>query len=70
MDMHGLPFDWLTSFGDRLYAVTPAQARDAVRQHLDPKKMSLAIVGDLKVITKSVKALPELAGADFSVSNP
>jgi predicted Zn-dependent peptidase len=70
LDLHGLPFSWLTSFVDRLYAVTPAQVQTAAKQHLDPSKMSLAIVGDLKVISNSVKALPELAGAEFTVSQP
>jgi zinc protease len=63
MDLHGLPTDWLTTFVERLYAVTPEQVSNATREHLDPKKMSAVIVGDLSKVRKqleSVDGLPRI----------
>ncbi len=63
MDLHGLPRDWLTTFVERLYAVTPEQVSTAAREHLDPKKLSVVVVGDMsKVRTQldSVGGLPAI----------
>src|SRR5690606_30879208 len=43
MDLHGLPTEWLTTFIDRLYAVTPAQVSQAAREHLDLARMSVVV---------------------------
>lgn len=56
MNLHGLPREWLTSFIDRLYAVTPEQVQNAARQYLKLDTMSVVIVGDLaKVKTQLPK---------------
>lgn len=55
MNLHGLPREWLTSFIDRLYAVTPEQVQSAARQYLKLDAMSVVVVGDLK------KVKPQLA---------
>jgi zinc protease len=55
MNFHGLPREWLTSFVDRLYAVTPQQVQDAAREYLKLDGMSIVIVGDL------AKVKPQLA---------
>jgi predicted Zn-dependent peptidase len=57
MDVHGLPFDWLSSFVQRLYAVTPAEVTAATRKYLDVNRMSLAVVGDLKVIQPQLESV-------------
>jgi len=58
MDLHGLPIEWLTTFVERLYAVTPDQVSKAVRDNLDPMRMSVVVVGDMS------KVRPQLQGID------
>ena len=63
MDLHGLPRDWLTTFVERLYAVTPEQVSTATREHLDPKKLSVVVVGDMSNVRTqldSVEGLPAI----------
>jgi zinc protease len=60
MDLHGLPTEWLTTFIDRLYAVTPAQVSQAAREHLDPARMSVVVVGDLAQIRKQLEEFEQL----------
>ncbi|MET0984135.1 MAG: pitrilysin family protein [Steroidobacteraceae bacterium] len=55
MHLHGLPREWLTTFIDRLYAVTPEQVRAATLEYLKADRMTVVIVGDL------AKVKPQLA---------
>jgi len=41
-------FAWDIDFEKRLAALTPAQVRDALRRHLDMKKLSVFKAGDFK----------------------
>ena len=63
MSLQELPPDWLTSFVDRLYAVTPEQITQATHQYLDPTKMSVVVVGDLATVRKQIEAVAPLRGA-------
>lgn len=60
-DQLGLPRDWLDRYVPATLAVTPAQMQDAAKA-FDLSKMTLVVVGDLKVITPQLQALPELKG--------
>jgi zinc protease len=64
MDLHGLPITWLTTFVERLYAVTPQQVSEATRQHLDPKRMSVVVIGDMAKVRKQLGAVKELPRID------
>jgi predicted Zn-dependent peptidase len=64
MDLHGLPTDWLTTFVERLYAVTPEQVSNAARQHLDAKRMSVVVVGDMSQVRKQLDAVEGLPRID------
>jgi zinc protease len=64
MDLHGLPTDWLTTFVERLYAVTPEQVSNAARQHLDTKRMSVVVVGDMSQVRKQLDAIEGLPRID------
>jgi zinc protease len=44
----GRTFAWDIDFEKRLAAATPAQIRDALRRHIDPKKLSILKAGDFK----------------------
>ena len=60
MNLQGLSGDWLTTFADRLYAVTPAQITQAAKTHLDPARMSVVVVGDLKTVQPQIEAIAPL----------
>lgn len=63
-DSLGLPRDWMDKYVPATLAVTPAQMREAAKNFpLD--KMTLVVVGDLKVVTPQLQALPELKGIEF-----
>ncbi|HEY8538690.1 MAG TPA: pitrilysin family protein [Steroidobacteraceae bacterium] len=57
MDLHGLPTEWLTTFIDRLYAVTPEQVSQAAREHLEPTRMSVVVVGNLSQVRKQLEEI-------------
>jgi predicted Zn-dependent peptidase len=63
MDLHGLPDDFLTNWVANIHAVTPEQVTDMTRRFIQPARMTVVVVGDLKNIGESVRALPQLAGA-------
>ena len=60
VNLQGLPPDWLSTFVQRLYAVTPAQVTAAVSQHLDPAKMSVVVVGDMKTVRPQLESVVPL----------
>ena len=55
VDLHGLPADWLRTYVQRVEAVTPADVTRVTRKYLDPKRMTLVVVGDRKVVEDSLK---------------
>lgn len=63
INLQGLPLDWLTTFPQRIYAVTPEQVTKAAKDHLDPAVMSVVVVGDLKTVRPQVEAVAPLRGA-------
>ncbi|HKS06923.1 MAG TPA: pitrilysin family protein [Gemmatimonadaceae bacterium] len=50
VDMHELGDGYLNNYVKNIMAVTPTDVRDMASKYLDPKKMSLAIVGDKKLV--------------------
>ena len=60
MDLHGLPLEWLTTFVERLYAVTPEQITAVTREYLGVNKMSVVVVGDLATTRKQLDAVEPL----------
>lgn len=49
-DLHGLGDDYLSTYVKKVLAVTPEEVRGTAQKHLDPAKVSIAIVGDKKVV--------------------
>ncbi len=60
MNLHGLPTDWLTTFVERLYAVTPQQVSQAASEYLDPKHLSVVIVGDASKVRPQLQDVQQL----------
>lgn len=63
-DSLGLPRDWMDKYVPATLAVTPAQM-SAAAKNLPIDKLTLVVVGDLKVVTPQLQALPELKGIEF-----
>jgi predicted Zn-dependent peptidase len=57
VNLQGLPADWLSTFVQRLYAVTPAQVTAAVQRNLDPAKMSVVVLGDLATVRPQLESV-------------
>ena len=49
-DLHELGDDYISSYVKKIMAVTPEDVRRTAEKHLDPSKVSIAIVGDKKVV--------------------
>jgi len=63
-DSLGLPRDWMDKYVPATLAVTPAQISDAAK-NLPIDKLTLVVVGDLKVVTPQLQELPELKGVEL-----
>jgi len=63
-DSLGLPRDWMDKYVPATLAVTPAQISDAAK-NFPIDKLTLVVVGDLKVVTPQLQELPELKGVEF-----
>jgi predicted Zn-dependent peptidase len=60
VDLHELPADWLSTWVERLYAVTPEQITAAARNYLNPADMSVVVVGDLNSVRPQLQAVDAL----------
>ena len=45
-ELHGLDASYLQTYVDKIYATTPAEVSNVVKQYLDVSKMHLVVVGD------------------------
>ena len=55
-DLHGLGTDYLQNYVRNILAVTPEQVQAVAQKHLDPQKLSIAIVGDKKTVEPQLGA--------------
>jgi predicted Zn-dependent peptidase len=53
-DLHGLGDDYLDNYVKHVMAVTPEDVRATAQKYIDPTKISIAVVGDRKVIDKQL----------------
>jgi predicted Zn-dependent peptidase len=56
-DMHGLGDDYLKTYVKKVLAVTPEEVRATAQKRLDPSRVSVAIVGDKKVVDPQLGTL-------------
>jgi len=54
----GRTLAWDEAFEKRIAELTPAQVRDALRRHLDPKKLTLVKAGDFTRVAGGAEAKP------------
>ena len=62
VNLHGLGRDWLDSYVQRVYAVTPADVMRIAREYLDPFRMSIVVVGDRSQIEEQLEEFGEIRG--------
>jgi predicted Zn-dependent peptidase len=55
VDQHGLGDAYLAGYVKNVLAVTPDQVKQITVQYLDPSKMTIAVVGDRKVIDEQLQ---------------
>jgi len=54
MRLHGLPDDYLETYVDRIYAVTPAEVQRMMREYIRPDDMLLVVTGDREQIEEQL----------------
>lgn len=53
-DLHGLDDTYLTTYVQRVLAVTPADIQRVAREYLQPDKMPIVVVGDRKTVAEQL----------------
>ena len=61
-DTLGLPADYFPSYVQRAMAVTPQQMSALATRHIPLDRLTMVVVGDMKVVEPQLLALPELKG--------
>ena len=59
MQMFNLPADYLTTYRDRINAVSPADVQRVAQKHITPDKIAIVIVGDAAKIADQIKPFGE-----------
>jgi predicted Zn-dependent peptidase len=54
-DLHGLPKDYLTTYVQKIMAVTPQDVQRIAQLYIDPEKMTVVVVGDKATIAEQIK---------------
>jgi predicted Zn-dependent peptidase len=55
IDLHGLPESFLTNQVQNIHAITPQQVQQMAQKYIQPKNMTLVVVGDRKKIDPQLK---------------
>ncbi len=55
-DLHGLPDNYLSTYVQKIMAVTPADVERIAREYLMPDKMAVVVVGDKSKVAEQLKA--------------
>jgi Zn-dependent M16 (insulinase) family peptidase len=53
--LHGLPADYLKTYVQRIYAVTPQDVQKLAEKYIQDDKATIVVVGDKKVIEEQIK---------------
>ena len=55
LDLYGLTEDYLRTYVQRVYALTPADIQRLTQTYIDPSKLSIVVVGDPAVVREQIK---------------
>jgi predicted Zn-dependent peptidase len=61
IDLHGLPADYLKTYVQRVYAVTPQDVQRLAKKYIQDDKATIVVVGDKKVIEEQIKPYGTIA---------
>jgi zinc protease len=61
IDLHGLPADYLKTYVQRVYSVTPQDVQRLTQKYIQDEKATIVVVGDKKVIEEQVKPFGTIA---------
>jgi zinc protease len=61
VDLHGLPADYLKTYVQRVYAVSPQDVQRLAKKYIQDDKATIVVVGDKKVIEEQVKPYGTIA---------
>lgn len=62
VDLHGLGDEYLRTYVQRVYALTPQDVQRIARTYLDEQKMTIVVVGDRSVIEEQLRPYGEIRG--------
>lgn len=60
LDVHDLDESYLANRVKSIYAVTPDQVQEMAKKYVNPKEMTLVVVGDKKVIEPQIKEIEKI----------
>ena len=60
LDLYGLSEDYLRTYVQRVYALTPADIQRLARTYIDPAKLAIVVVGDPLVAKEQIKPYGEI----------
>ncbi|HEU0012803.1 MAG TPA: pitrilysin family protein [Longimicrobium sp.] len=60
LDLHGLPEDYLETFVQKVYAVTPAEVQRIARTYLVEERMPIVVVGDRAAVEEQLRPFGEI----------
>lgn len=61
-DLHGLPADYLTTYVQKIIAVTPQEVQRIANTYINPDKITMVVVGDKSKITEQLTPFGQIAG--------
>ena len=65
LDLQGLDASYLNTFVERVLEVTDEEVTALANSQLPLDQMTLVVVGDMALVEEQIRALPELAGAEY-----
>lgn len=60
IDLYGLPEDYLRTYVQKVYALTPADIQRLARTYIDPGKLAIVVVGDPATVPDQIKTYGEI----------
>ncbi|HYR29866.1 MAG TPA: pitrilysin family protein [Thermoanaerobaculia bacterium] len=60
LDLHGLSEDYLRTYVQRVYALTPADIQRMAQTYIDPARLAIVVVGDPAVVREQIKTYGEI----------
>lgn len=67
LELCGLPQEWLSTFPQRVRAVSPAHVNQALQEWVTPTQLSICIVGTAQFLEPQLRKIPSLQGTPIHV---